>query len=192
MDAWKDFAKDYLGPANPPERADEVYHCGGGINSFAIDPQGGLSICVLSQRDKFDLRSGSLRDGWDGALLAVRRRKIAAPTKCTMCELKSMCGMCPANGELENGDPEAPVDFLCRVAHMRAYAFDLPVAPHGSCEYCEGGVGYEETMTSVARLKHMTPREQRFDQPRLLPMLGGPSEGGCGRGGGCSSCGTHG
>ena len=135
MDAWKEFAKDNLGPANPPERADEVYHCGGGITAFAIDPQGGLSICVLSQQDKFDLRRGSLRDGWDGALLAVRRRKITAPTKCTMCELKSMCGMCPAMGELENGDPEAPVDFLCRVAHMRAYAFDLPVVPHGSCEY---------------------------------------------------------
>jgi radical SAM protein with 4Fe4S-binding SPASM domain len=192
MDAWKDFAKDYLGPANPPERSDEVYHCGGGVTSFAIDPQGGLSLCVLSQRDKFDLRSGSLRDGWDEALLAVRRRKITAPTKCTMCELKSLCGMCPANGELENGDPEAPVDFLCRVAHMRAYAFDLPVAPHGSCEYCEGGVGYEETMTSVARLKQITPGEHSFDRPRLLPMLGGPSEGGCGSGGGCSSCGAHG
>ena len=36
MDAWKDFAKDNLGPANPPERADEVYHCGGGVTSFAI------------------------------------------------------------------------------------------------------------------------------------------------------------
>ena len=50
-----------------------------------------------------------------------------------------MCGMCPANGELENGDPEAPVDFLCRVAHLRAHAFGLAVAPHGECEYREGG-----------------------------------------------------
>ena len=124
------------------------------MSSFAIDPQGGLSICVLSQVDKFSLRTGSLRDGWDGALRQVRARKIRTVTKCTTCELKSsLCGMCPANGELENGDPEAPVDFLCRVAHLRAYAFELPVAPHGHCEYCEGGEGYDEMMRSVAKLK---------------------------------------
>jgi radical SAM protein with 4Fe4S-binding SPASM domain len=151
VEEWKLIAKEYQGPANPAERADEVYHCGGGVSSFAIDPQGGLSLCVLSQVDKFSLRSGSLSEGWDGALRKVRARKITAPTKCTSCELKSsLCGMCPANGELENGDPEAPVDFLCRVAHLRAYAFDLPVAPHGRCEYCEAGEGFEELMRSAA------------------------------------------
>jgi radical SAM protein with 4Fe4S-binding SPASM domain len=190
MEEWRSFASDYLKPANPPERADEVYHCGGGVTSFAIDPYGGLSICVLSQRDKFDLRTGSLRDGWHGALRDVRRRKITTPTKCTMCELKSMCGMCPATAELESGDPEAPVDFLCRVAHLRAYAFDLPVAPHGDCEYCAGGTGYDETVRSAARLKQIKPGDRTFDRPRLLPMLGGRSGDGCGSGG-CSSCGTH-
>jgi radical SAM protein with 4Fe4S-binding SPASM domain len=190
MHEWREFASEYLKPANPPERADEVYHCGGGVTSFAIDPYGGLSICVLSQRDKFDLRAGSLGEGWHGALGEVRRRKITAPTKCTMCALKSMCGMCPATGELENGDPEAPVDFLCRVAHLRAYAFDLSVAPHGSCEYCPGGVGYEETMRSVERLRHARPVARALDTPRLLPMLAGRSGDGCGSGG-CSSCGAH-
>ena len=47
--------------------------------------------------------------------------------------------MCPANGELENGDPEAPVDFLCHVAHLRAAAFGIEMQPHGDCEYCNGG-----------------------------------------------------
>jgi hypothetical protein len=98
--------------------------------------------------------------------------------------------MCPATGELENGDPEAPVDFLCRVAHLRAYAFDLSVAPHGSCEYCPGGVGYEETMRSVERLRHARPVARALDTPRLLPMLAGRSGDGCGSGG-CSSCGAQ-
>jgi len=189
MEEWRDFAREYLRPANPPERSDEVYHCGGGVSSFAIDPQGGLSICVLSQRDKFDLRSGSVDEAWH-ALTGVRRRKITAPTKCTMCELKSMCGMCPANGELENGDPEAPVDFLCRVAHLRAHAFGLPVAAHGRCEYCEGGEGYDEIRRSADRLKLVTPASPSSDRPRLLPVVAGPSESGCGSGG-CASCAAH-
>jgi hypothetical protein len=97
--------------------------------------------------------------------------------------------MCPANGELENGDPEAPVDFLCRVAHLRAYALELPVAPHGPCEYCEGGSGYEEMIASVARLKSGRPADALKRRSKMLPMAA-PSAGGCGSGG-CSSCSTH-
>jgi radical SAM protein with 4Fe4S-binding SPASM domain len=186
---WKLIAQEYQGPANPPDRADEVYHCGGGVTSFAIDPQGGLSICVLSQKDKFSLRTGSLRDGWEGALRQVRARKITTPTKCTSCELKSsLCGMCPANGELENGDPEAPVDFLCRVAHLRAYALDLPVAPHGRCEYCEGGDGYGPMMQSVASVKQIAGTKRRA---KTLPMMAAPSTAGSCGSGGCSSCSAH-
>jgi len=48
-----------------------------------------------------------------------------------------MCGMCPANAQLENRDGEEPVDFLCHVAHLRAKALGIPVEPHGECEYCK-------------------------------------------------------
>jgi radical SAM protein with 4Fe4S-binding SPASM domain len=185
---WLEVAEEYKGPANPVERSDEVYHCGGGVSSFAIDPQGGLSICVLSQVDKYDLRTGSVRDGWNVALRGVRARKITTPTKCTACEIKSsLCSMCPANGELENGDPEKPVDFLCRVAHLRAYALDLPVPPHGACEYCEGGSGYDEMLRAVTQLRQSPGTKSRG---RLLPMMAAPSSGGCGSNG-CRSCAAH-
>ena len=65
--------------------------------------------------------------------------------------------MCPANGELENGDAEAPVDFLCRTAHLRAYTFGFPVAPHGECEYCAGGSRYDELMAASAALHASGP-----------------------------------
>lgn len=188
VNEWAIYAEKYFRPANPPERHDELYHCGGGISSFAIDPYGGMSICTLSQRDKFDLRTGSVREAWEGFLRGVRAKKIARPTKCTDCELKSMCGMCPANGELENGDPEAPVDFLCRVAHLRAVAFDLPFGRHGDCEYCEGGVGHEEIVRSAARLKQLTPGVRQPLTRRVLPLLDQSS--GCATGG-CSSCSCH-
>ena len=61
--------------------------------------------------------------------------------------------MCPANGELENGDPEAPVDFLCEVAHLRARTLGIPVAPHGDCPFCEGGERYEALVQSAAFLR---------------------------------------
>ena len=186
MDEWKLFLENHQGPANPPERGDELYHCGGGVSSFSIDPYGGMSICVLSRMDRFDLRQGSVREGWHQFLHGVRKRKITRPTKCTSCELKAMCGMCPANGELENEDPEAPVDFLCQVAHLRAHAFGVAVAPHGECEYCPGGSSHAALAAAAAALVAGHPAgDGGAVGPRLLPLAA--SGGGCSSGG-CHSC----
>src|SRR5439155_16400097 len=86
-----------------PASGDTVYSCGGGVKSFAIDPYGHMSICVLSHQQTYDIRQGSVRDGWEQFLLAVRQQKRRRPfTKCVRCRLHSVCSMCPANGELEN------------------------------------------------------------------------------------------
>ena len=195
---WHLFADNFLGPVHTPETSDQLYHCGGGVDSFAISPYGHMSICVLSQQDTYDLRTGSFRQGWEEFLRRVRdKKKITRLTKCVHCELKAMCGMCPANGELENGDPEGPVDFLCRSAHMRAHALNLPVRPHGNCEYCEGGAGYEQLMESVVRLRTVASMVDitASEQPKsaFLPMMASHAEtpsASCGSGG-CSSCGSH-
>jgi radical SAM protein with 4Fe4S-binding SPASM domain len=171
---------------SPPVRTGEVAHiydCGAGANSFAIDPYGQLSMCVLSHMDRYDLKRGSFRDGWD-FLHEVRGKEATMPTKCTSCALRSMCGMCPAQGELENGNPEMPVDFLCATAHLRARAFDNPVRSHGDCEYCEDG---EKNDTIVAMLGEVEERRSRYfeEPPVLIPNTSAAPA--CGSGG-CSSC----
>ena len=137
MAEWRRFAEKFNGPAHPPEHLDELYHCGGGVNSFAIDPHGKLRVCVLSCGEAYDLRKGSFRDGWEKFLFKERFKRITRETKCVSCEIKAMCGMCPANGALENRDAEEPVDFLCQVAHLRSKALGMPVKPHGECKYCK-------------------------------------------------------
>lgn len=183
---WKKFAEQFSRPT-PSVHSDEIYHCGGGVNGFAIDPEGKMSICVLSHFDTFDLRRESLRKGWDHLLYQVRRKKITRVTKCTACEIKPMCGMCPANGELENGDPESPVDFLCHVAHLRARALEIPVPPHGNCEYCEGGSSHAVLADSLESLdKRSGEKWMSYTQPKLLfPILTERHSDGAG----CCSCG---
>ena len=148
IEEWRRLANDF-----PNEPRAELYDCGGGVNSFAVDPYGNLTICVLSHVDKFNLRRGSFAEGWDFLLHNVRSKTITRPSKCTACGVKSLCGMCPANGELENGDPEAPVDFLCHVAHLRAAAFGIEMQPHGDCEYCNGGEKESLITEAAARLE---------------------------------------
>jgi radical SAM protein with 4Fe4S-binding SPASM domain len=189
MSEWQKFGEQFNGPVHDHAQSDELYHCGGGINSFAIDPYGMLSICVLSQIDQYDLRKGSFKVGWDKFLFQIRHgKKIRTLSKCVKCEIKSMCGMCPANGELENNDPEKPVDFLCHVAHLRAHAFNFPIKPHGECEYCAGGTGYANLMQSMEQLKK-TPTDQQANLGQAsFKIMQQNSSSSCATGG-CASCG---
>jgi len=189
VQAWRDLLEHTGARAAAPERAEEVYHCGGGISAFAIDPYGKLSICVLSEQEKFDLRRGTFAEGWGSYLRGVRAQPRTRPTKCVRCALKSMCGMCPAMGELENGHKEAPVDFLCRTAHLRAHAVGAAVPEHGECEYCNGGSREQELRGLAAELERHAPARTPRALPMLaLPMLTAPSAVGCGTG--CEGCGA--
>ena len=190
-DEWVRFADHVRRTLDETPPPDTVYQCGGGVNAFAIDPYGRLSICVLSEAHKVDVRSGRFREGWEGFLRQQRSKKVTMLTKCVKCTLKSACGMCPANGELENGNPEAPVDYLCHTAHLRAHALGLTVTPHGECEYCEGGEKYAAIAEAASRLRQNTEAIARHetlhtrDGKLFLHVVDASSAGGC------SSCGSH-
>lgn len=194
---WKKFATRFGGPVNTPEHSDEVYHCGGGVSSFAVDPQGKMSICVLSHKDAYDLRAGSFSEGWNDYLQQVRGKKMTMMTKCVKCEIKAMCGMCAANGELESGHAEKPVDYLCQVAHLRAYSFGIDVPSHGDdCEYCAGGVNHTDLMLSLESLQKREGQRRMgtVTRSKYLPILsdaGAVSEAASCGSGGCSSCSSH-
>lgn len=182
---WRKLGIDFATQAPAAEETPQIYECGGGINSFAIDPYGDLSICVLSHADRYNVRDGSMAEGWTHFLSDVRQKPATRPTKCTSCAMRSLCGMCAANGELENGDPEEPVDFLCHVAHLRAMTFGVGVRPHGPCEYCEGGERYEMVRMTSEALRNGSA-EQLAAAAMVTPAV---TAAGCGTG--CSSCSTR-
>jgi len=149
---WVKFCEHFKGPVHGSADGKELYACGGSHNAFAIDAFGKLSTCVLWHGETYDVRKGNFKEGWAEFLLKVSRKRSSRKTKCLNCDLRSMCGMCPANGVLECGDAEEPVDFLCQVAHLRAYVFGIPIPPHGGCQYCPGGRMHNEMMQSVEKL----------------------------------------
>ncbi len=156
VDAWGTFCQHFNGPPQPKGREDRLYHCGGAVNSFSINPYGGLGLCSFSNapEELYDLRHGSFEEGWEQFLGSVVERRITRETKCTHCHIKALCGMCPAYGQLEMGDPEEPVDFLCHVAHLRAGILGLEIHPHGDCEYCAGGERADQISLELDQLRH--------------------------------------
>lgn len=174
---------------NPPNLAqnDTVYFCGGGMNSFAVNAYGEVGICVISQQETYSIRGGSVRQVWEESLLQLRTRKRTRVTKCIQCRIQSLCGMCPANGELENGDRESPVSFLCHVAHLRAAATGIEVPAHGDCEYCAGGSEHESVMESARRIMNKEVDVESWMGPQqVFQILNNSSV----TAGGCGSCGN--
>jgi len=175
---------------NPPalSQIDTVYFCGGGMNSFSVNAYGEIGICVISQQETFGIRDVGVRAVWEQSLLQLRKRKRTRVSKCVQCNIQSLCGMCPANGELENGDRESPVAFLCNVAHLRAAAIGVEVPAHGDCEFCAGGSEHDALLESARRIVNREIDVERWTGPQqILPILNNASAAA----GGCGSCGGH-
>ena len=175
---------------SPPglSHTDTVYFCGGGMKTFAINAYGEMGICVISQKETFSVRGAGTKRVWEESLLELRTRKRTQVTKCVECRIKSLCGMCPANGELENGDRESPVEFLCHAAHLRAAVIGSEVPEHGECDFCAGGSRYEEVVESARRIVTKEINVESWSGPaQVLPILNNPAAATAG----CSSCGSH-
>lgn len=130
MKAWREFCDKYYGA---PIKCDGVYTCAAAGHTFHIDPNGMLSVCMMAREPGYDLRKGSFAEGWREFIPGVARQSWSKESKCRDCRLLSLCDQCPGWGIIEHGDPEAPVDYLCRIAYLRAEALGL-CGP-----YSEGG-----------------------------------------------------
>ena len=175
---------------NPPNLADNesVYFCGGGMNSFSINPYGEMGICVISQQETFSTNSIPVKEVWEKTVRELRLRKRTRVTKCTQCRIQSLCGMCPANGELENGDRESPVEFLCNVAHLRAAAIGVEIPAHGDCEFCAGGSEHAALLESAGRIMRKEIDVESWTGPQQVFSILNNSNVAAG---GCGSCGNH-
>jgi radical SAM protein with 4Fe4S-binding SPASM domain len=100
-------------------RAEYVYNCGAGVNTFQVDSYGQMSICTMSRRPAYDLFSMSFDEAWArlGELRTLRRR---LGTDCETCTVGGLCLQCPGWSQAVHGDDETPVDFVCRLGRHRA------------------------------------------------------------------------
>jgi radical SAM protein with 4Fe4S-binding SPASM domain len=119
---WREFCDKFWGPPPQPEH---LYQCGAGVGTFHIDPYGQLSACLMSRVPSYDLRQGAFHEGWHDFMPQVRAQKWSRETPCRNCELLALCGQCPGWAQMEHGDQEAPVEYLCQIAHLRVQALGL-------------------------------------------------------------------
>jgi hypothetical protein len=128
-----------------------------------------------------------MKEVWNESLAALRARKRTRVTKCVQCRIQALCGMCPANGELENGDRENPVSFLCHAAHLRALVIGSEIPAHGECEFCAGGDEHEVLLEEARRIQTKEIDVESWVGPQqILPVLNNVVAAGA-----CSGCGNR-
>ena len=125
---WQQFSQKFIGMSQP----DSLFDCGAGIFSFHIDPCGQMSACEMTRFQNYDLGGGSFEEGWFKWMPEFLNLKPKDDYACARCDLISLCGQCPGWGWLEHGNPEVPVEYLCRIAHLRAQAFHEKPADQNS------------------------------------------------------------
>jgi radical SAM protein with 4Fe4S-binding SPASM domain len=111
-----------LAKMKSPATFDRVFNCGGGRRAFSVNPYGQMSICPFAQYDSYDLRSGTLAEGWCDFIPQMLTRRPTTENPCPTCDLLWLCHRCAAKSYLESGHEEAKIPFWCEVAEMRRHA----------------------------------------------------------------------
>src|SRR4030042_6615017 len=118
---WKQLAEKF----QPSVDSGLLYSCGAGISSFHLNSYGLMYPCMMSRSVSFDLTKGNFIEGWRDVIPRVRQQKPHGEYACGQCELSLFCNYCPPWANLEEGNAELPVSYLCKLAQMRAEAFGV-------------------------------------------------------------------
>ena len=119
---WRKFFERFL-DVKVDRRA--LFTCGAGITTFHVDAFGRLGICMMVRNYTCDLREGSFRDGWRDYAREVHSKLVDEAYACQTCRLATVCRQCPGWSQMESGADTVPVEYLCRITHLRAQALGM-------------------------------------------------------------------
>jgi radical SAM protein with 4Fe4S-binding SPASM domain len=108
---------------NPCTAAERFIDCACGQNQFAITPYGEMNLCTAFPIPRYNLRTGSVREGWEVLKETVDVAQKNRQDDCRACPLLGTCQQKRSHAWLEAGDVNA-----C-LPHYKEWA-QLEAAPH--------------------------------------------------------------
>lgn len=104
-----------------------LFHCGTGNNSFSVSYDGFFRLCSSLWHPEciYDLKKGSVLEAYEVFSPKVKEMRSGNKEfieKCRRCPIINLCLWCPAHSHLETGKMDTPVEYFCKVAHLRAEA----------------------------------------------------------------------
>jgi MoaA/NifB/PqqE/SkfB family radical SAM enzyme len=117
-----EFASKFMGPPG-----DQLFDCGAGCG-ICVDSYGRAQPCMGVRAPELTCGvagadgHSSLQDAKD-QFCRLRELRATNPhylRRCAVCFLKGLCEQCPGKSWVEDGTLDAPVEYLCDVAHVQA------------------------------------------------------------------------
>ena len=96
-----------------------LFNCAAGRNSLSITPYGEMNLCLECRIPGYDLRKGSVAEGWRELTEFVKSKKPDSSFQCRNCELEQYCFWCPSVGLLEEGNMSSCSSYYKELAGLR-------------------------------------------------------------------------
>ena len=98
--------------------------CACGRNRFAITPYGEMILCTAFPIPKYDLRKGTVREGWDVLKQTVDRARPNDNYECPACDLERHCTQKRNHAWLETGDMSACLPHYKEMAGLEKSLYE--------------------------------------------------------------------
>jgi len=121
-DAYQDKNKDQS--ADACGAPDDFISCACGRSSFAITPYGEMNLCVAFPMPKYDLRTGTVKDGWEVLKQTVDRAQPNERNECPTCDVRSRCRQGRADAWTETGDMSVCLPHFKELAVLETRLYD--------------------------------------------------------------------
>lgn len=111
--------------------AEPFISCACGRSRFAVTPYGEMNLCVAFPTPKYDLRTGTVREGWAALKRTVDLAQPTARYECAACNVNRFCRQGRSDAWLETGDMSACLPHFKEWAQLehRSHALLDPRRP---------------------------------------------------------------
>ncbi len=114
-------------PRGKPVGSDRFIDCDCGQSKFAVTPYGEMNLCTAFPYPKYDLKKGSLSEGWEILKKTVDQARPNANYHCTSCHLRSFCRQGRSDAWLETGDMSVCLPHFKSTAHLEKELYEYRV-----------------------------------------------------------------
>jgi radical SAM protein with 4Fe4S-binding SPASM domain len=99
--------------------------CSCGRNRFAITPYGEMNLCAAFPIPKYDLRKGTVREGWEVLKQVVNRAEPNEHDECPTCNVRPRCRQGRGDAWLETGDMSVCLPHYKELATLEMKTHEL-------------------------------------------------------------------
>ena len=99
--------------------------CACGQSRFAITPYGEMNLCTAFPIPRYDLRTGTVKEGWDMLKQTVDQAHPSHRYECPTCEVRPHCRQGRSDAWLETGDMSSCLPHFKAWAQLEDHTYAL-------------------------------------------------------------------